>query len=83
LYLGLLVWCALRALRAGLPPLLGVVIALTMFCLLHYTLRQLIYWLMLVLVLTLSERRVAVGVAEPSRLEPVRVPPARAVRGEI
>jgi O-antigen ligase len=82
LHAGLLAWCAVRAMQAGSPPLVGIIIALIGFCMLHYTLRQPIYWLVLVLVLSLSERWLAVGVAQAKQIEALHAPPIEVLRGK-
>ena len=57
LHLSMLGWCVLRVLRAGELALLGVLIALTGFNMFGYSLRQPVYWLLLVLVVMLSTER--------------------------
>lgn len=58
LYLGLLFWCTVRAIRSGSPWLLGVLVAIVSDSMFGYNLRHPFFWLLLVLVLTLSEHAV-------------------------
>ena len=75
LYLGLLTWIGWRAMKAGSGALLGVVVAPAVLNLSHYTLRQPIYWLLLALVLILTEqRRGHGGHAEARRPVPAPAP---------
>lgn len=59
LYLALLAWCALRAVRVGSPWLLGALAAVVADSLFGYSMRQPFFWLMLVLVFNLSEQKVS------------------------
>jgi O-antigen ligase len=73
LHLALLAWCASRALRAGSLPLFAIVMALTHYSLFGYMLRHPLYWLMLILVLMLTEHRSAQPVRGPARVTPNRL----------
>jgi O-antigen ligase len=57
LHLALLAWAAWRAWRARAFALLAGLCALFVFSIFAYTLRQPVYWLLLVLTLRLTERR--------------------------
>lgn len=57
LHLSLWAWCAWRAIHARSPALLAVVACLVADAMFGYSLRHPFYWLVLVLVLTLTERR--------------------------
>jgi O-antigen ligase len=81
LHVGLFAWCALRALRAGSLSLFAIVEALAIFSLFGYSLRQPIYWLMLVLVLAFPER-LQVRVAQRSHFELLHAPSIGALRGK-
>jgi hypothetical protein len=56
LYLALLFWCAVGTIRSGSPWLLGALLTMVADSVFGYSLRHPFFWLMLVLVLTLSER---------------------------
>ena len=61
LHLGLLVLIGWRALRSNSFASLGLVASLVVFAMFAYTLRQPIYWLLLVLALAFAERRSRAG----------------------
>jgi len=67
LQLALLTWAAWRAWRARAFALLAGFGALLVFCVFAYTLRQPIYWLLLVLTLRLTERQANFGTRQVSR----------------
>jgi hypothetical protein len=73
LHVALLAWCARQALRVSSLPLLAIVMALTLFSLLHYMLRQPLYWLILALVLILTERRDPQQARAPAIITPGRL----------
>jgi O-antigen ligase len=53
----LVIWCALRAWRAGSLIMLGMVIAMAVFGMFGYILRQPIYWVLLILAVRLPQQR--------------------------
>ena len=55
-YAALLVWAGTRLIKTRSIALLGVLLTLVLFSVFNYVLRQPIYWMMIVLVLRLSER---------------------------
>jgi O-antigen ligase len=57
LLLALLFWCAWRALRARAFALFGIVLVVTIDSVFGYSLRQPIYWLLLLLAVTLTEQK--------------------------
>ena len=56
-YAALLIWAGTRLIRTRSVALLGMLLTLILFSMFNYVLRQPIYWMMIVLVLRLSERR--------------------------
>lgn len=69
LHVALLGWCVWRALKAGTLTLVGAVASLTIASMFGYMLRQPVYWLVLVLVVSLSGREKARGVAHNARTD--------------
>ena len=59
LYFALLGWCLWRALRSGELMLVGMAISVIVFSLFGYVLRQPDFWMIVVLVLMMSERAIA------------------------
>lgn len=67
LQLALLTWAAWRAWRVRNFGLVAALVALFLFSIFNYTLRQPIYWLLLVLILRLTEHRAAIGSRQVAR----------------
>jgi O-antigen ligase len=74
LLLWLSLWCVWRAVRAHAFALVGVAVAVIIASLFHYSLRQPIYWLLLLVVAALTEQRPGArsvpGTTLPDRASP-------------
>ena len=81
LHVLLLGWCAFRAIKSNSVMLLAMLTSLILLSQLHYSMRHPTYWLTLILVVTLTERRVGPvarrATAPRIRPESPPVPPAR------
>ena len=69
-YLGLLAWAMSRALRSGESTLVGMLIAVVVTSTFSYLLRQPDFWMVIVLVLVLSEPVITVRERQAGRLTP-------------
>jgi O-antigen ligase len=69
LHVALRVWCGRCALNAGALTLVGALTSLVIASMFGYFLRQPVYWLILMLTLTLSRREEAHGVAHDVRID--------------